>query len=128
MQESEEELNARLRELKGMDKERQKTRKLTKAEQEEENLFKKNKGAARSRTHRATALTRACLKQRGPCTVGVTSRNSLNHCSLYRGQVAFSERLGARIGRILRWRRVHIRAGCWQACRTGIALLDGRPW
>lgn len=48
VQESEEELNARLRELKGMDKERQKTRKLTKAEQEEENLFKKNKGAARS--------------------------------------------------------------------------------
>lgn len=45
VQESEEELNARLRELKGMDKERQKTRKLTKAEQEEENLFKKNKGS-----------------------------------------------------------------------------------
>lgn len=44
VQESEEELNARLRELKGMDKERQKHRKLTKAEQEEENLFKKNKG------------------------------------------------------------------------------------
>ena len=44
MQESEEELNERLRQLKGLDKERDKNKKLTKQEQEEENLFKKNRG------------------------------------------------------------------------------------
>jgi hypothetical protein len=45
LQESEEELNQRLRELKGLDKERDKHKKLSKQEQEEENLFKKNRGA-----------------------------------------------------------------------------------
>ena len=45
MQESEEELNERLRQLKGLDKERDKNKKMSKQEQEEENLFKKNKGA-----------------------------------------------------------------------------------
>lgn len=44
VQESEEELNERLRQLKGLDKERDKNKKLSKQEQEEENLFKKNKG------------------------------------------------------------------------------------
>lgn len=44
MQESEEELNERLRQLKGLDKERDKNKKMSKQEQEEENLFKKNKG------------------------------------------------------------------------------------
>ena len=44
MQESEEELNERLRQLKGLDKERDKNKKMSKLEQEEENLFKKNKG------------------------------------------------------------------------------------
>lgn len=51
MQESEEELNERLRQLKGLDKERDKNKKMSKQEQEEENLFKKNKGKALQDMH-----------------------------------------------------------------------------
>jgi hypothetical protein len=45
--ESEEELNARLRELKGMEKDREMKKKLSKQEQDELNLFNKNKGTCR---------------------------------------------------------------------------------
>jgi hypothetical protein len=59
---SEEELNERLRELKGIAKDRDAKKKLTKAEQDEKNLFSKNKGAlgARGFASRLTSLRCAC--------------------------------------------------------------------